>query len=519
MKAELTNLLNTTSAPEVVLSHKGENLTFSVSCFGRRNLDQGFNIFEHINKYWESLTPADQDFIFDLYREISYLFQNVWDRSALTLQLNKKVVALLNFHNFDMVYDWVVLKSDIIIPSTFETEYNHSVDRQGSRDQTYIRSDYTKLITVTLILRSIVPVWGTFIAHTRQETGTIYKELYAFSLLTHSDLLKTESFNKLRVFIDRTVGPHRYNPSSIIDGISSEDYPNWMLALVVIRRLCVGDIRGLDPRANLVTFIHKFITSRMNGTDISADNMVKPKSYDDASSDMDLKLSSLERYKIKHDISIGSIMELMHSLSDLRSVAQRLAFDMTDELFNDSIESAQKLVGKRLLNPQITLMRWIMKPVISPRGIMYLSKDLSDGSNDIIVNALGITQAVLIARGHPFLGLLATSYANIHELDPTVGIIGSKVHIPKDMVAELDKLYPYHRMVGGKKSNQKPVNLVIKAIENMYDDLSMFSWTMSASDLMIESIMGKTNTRRITIPGDIKVQLARLVIEIGKQLW
>jgi hypothetical protein len=90
----------------------------------------------------------------------------------------------------------------------------------------------------------------------------------------------------------------------IIDGVGSEEFVTWITALVFLRRLCVGDIRGLDPKANIVTYIHRFVFQRMRGTDTPAENMVKEKSYIDSGTDMEAKLSSLERYKIKHDIAI-----------------------------------------------------------------------------------------------------------------------------------------------------------------------------------------------------------------------
>ena len=512
MRAEIIGLISATSSPEVKLTHGEESLTFSASCFGRGNFEQEYGVLDYLNLYWETFSEAEQQQIFDIYREIVYLFNSVWDRTDLANALNLAIIKLVNFHDFQRAYDWVVFRSDIAVPSNFEKEYTHSVDRQGSRDQTYIRSDYTKLITLTLILRTMLPVWGEYIFRTRQESGTMYKEYCAFKLLARADNLHSEPFEKLRVYIDRTVGDDKENPSTIISGISSADFTDWMLALVVIRRLSVGDIRGIDPRANMVTYIHKYVTAKMKGSDIAADSMVKEKLYDDGGTDMESKLSSLERYKIKHDISLGEIVELTYILHDPKKVAYSLSMNMTDELLYRSIESARVLMNHDLMDPQVTLLRWIFKPVISPRGIMYLDKEL-------LVQSFGILQAVLWARGHKYLALLSTSHVVKNDDVMCVVNTDSRQRIPKEMQAELDHLYRYFKIIGGKKTGHKPVNLATRAIESTADNFSMFTWVMTADDGLISEAFGNCNTRRIMVPSDIKIRLARLVIELGKRQW
>lgn len=512
MRAEIINLLNSSATPDVRITHGNEEIIFSVSCYGRTSFQQEFSVFDQINLFWLTMTEEEQATIFNTYRDIAILFQSIWDRTTLTIQLNKKVVQLLDLHDFDRVYDWVLFKSPIIIPNSFATEYVYSVDKQGSRERTYIRSDFTKLIALSVILRSVIPVWGEFISYTRRETGTVFKEYYAFQLINHSKILHSEPFETLRTYIEHTVANDRNNSTSIMEGISSEDFPTWILALVSIRRLCIGDIRGLDERANLVTFIHKFITGKMKGTDISADNVVKKKTYDEGGSDPETKLSTLERYKVKHDISIGEIVELEYSVEDMRSVAFRLSSNMTDELLNRCMESSKCLINYRLLDPQIMLLRWVFKPVISPRGMMYLNKIT-------IVKALGVLQAVLWARGYKYLALLSTSYANVVDGELHIANIDSRARITKENMAALDTLYPYNKITGGKKSTQKPTNLAVRTIDTLADNLGMISWMMTADSEMIAEVFAGNSSRRFQITYDIKNILAQLVIELGSRSW
>lgn len=513
MKAEIVGLISVTSGPEVQISHGDEHMNFSASCFGRSNFEQGYDVFDHLNKYWATFDKAEQSHIFNIYRDIAMLFGAVISRTELTIELNKKVIELINFHSFERAYQWIMFEADIAIPSNFDNEYIHSIDRQGSREQTYIRSDYVKLITLALILRTLLPIWGEFIARTRQESGTTFKEYYAFQLLNRADVLKSEPFQKLVVYIERTVGEDKSNPSTIIEGISSEDFSRWMMALVIIRRLSTGDIRGLDARANMVTYIHKYITAKMKGSDLAPDSMVKAKLYDDGGGgDIESKLSSLERYKIKHDISQGEITELEYIISDSKRIAYRLSANMTDELLERSMQSTQILMNHDIIEPQMTILRWIFKKIISPRGIMYLDKRT-------IVIAMGVLQAVLWARGHKYLSLLVTSHILKHDNFIYIGNTDSRQRITKDMQAELDSLYPHFKIIGGKKTGLKPVNLATRSIEMVADNFSMFTWSMTADEELIKEAFGNCNSRRIQVPSDIKLRLARLVIELGNHKW
>ena len=94
------------------------------------------------------------------------------------------------------------------------------------------------------MLRCMIPIWGEYISSTRQETGTRHKEFYAFQLLNNSNISKSVPMVKLCNYVEAIVGPDKYNNVNTLNGISSEDFGYWLLSLVCVRRLCVGDIRG-----------------------------------------------------------------------------------------------------------------------------------------------------------------------------------------------------------------------------------------------------------------------------------
>lgn len=512
MKAEIVNMISASSQLEVKIEHKGEELRFSIASFGRDSFKQGFELFEYSNAWWASMPENHQDYVFDLYKQIRRIFDTAFNRNTLVSQLSQTVAGLINFHSLDKAEHWLTFQSPVIIPEkNFAVEYISSYDKQGSREQTYVRREYVELITLALVLRTMVPIWGEFIGQTRRETGTQFKEYYAFQLLNSSGIVDCHAMHRLRTYIDHNVGDERHNPTNVIDGISSEDFPSWMLALVVIRRLCIGDIRGFDSDANIVTYIYKFITSRTRGNDMSSDNVVKIKDDESGPNGRDT-LSSLERYKIKHSVSLGEIVEMEYSLKDMRNIAFRLSGSMTEELFQQGMESASKLANVPLFEPQITLLRWVLKPVISPQGLVYMDKHT-------LTKCLGVLEAVLWARGHYLLSLAATSFANISEDQMFVSSDNPRTRVSKELSAELDKHYPHFVITGGVKTGQKTNNLAATAIDNLTNNLSMYSWTITANEQKVQAVFGNTNSRRLSLPSDIKTLITKLVIELASRNW
>jgi hypothetical protein len=464
-----------------------------------------------MNQFWASLPAAKQDQIFTIYKEIEYGFDTLYSKNELFEYLQVKVADLIHAHDLDAIQTWVALKSDIQIPAAFEGDYEHSIDNNTSREKTYTRSDYSRLIALSVLLRCMVPVWGEYISNIRQETGTMFKEYNAYQLINKSNIAKCVPMDKLRIYIENIVGDDSFDANNILNGISAEDFGFYLLSLVCIRRLCIGDVRGTNPTANLITFIYKFIIQRIRNSDNNYENVVKEKTFDDRSPDGENKISTLERYKIKTNVSLGEIVELEYSLRNIIDSAHKLSYNLDANILARSLQTSQQLMEERLFDPQMTILRWVFKPVISPKGLMYLPKPM-------VVQALGALEAVLWARGHEYLAILSTSYALINEKEMVISPVDSKMRVPATLTEELDRLYPFSRTSNSKKAGPKEVNLAGKAIDTVTDNLSVFSWRSTADESMLNKVFGNTS-RKMPIKPDIKLDLTKLVIEIGSRTW
>lgn len=509
MKA-VANVLSSMQQPEVSIVHKDEKIQFSINVFGRNSFsDVDYDVFEYINNYWEQLPLHKQDIIFSIYKDIHYGFDNMFNNNDLSEFLSNKIKELLDLHDLNDMKDWITMKTNVIIPNTFTVDYTHSIDNNTSREKTYTHSDYVKLITLSTALKTVIPIWGEYINSVRKETGNDFKEFYAFQLLNKSSIIKSIPMEKLKTYIDHIIENDKSNANNTLNNISSEDYSYWLLALVCIRRLCVGDIRGLDPKTNLITYIYKSIIQKIKNVDSLPETTVKFKLTDDRGSNNDDKTSTLERYKINTDLSPEDIVELEFSISDIPNITRKLSHNASMTMLERSLYTSRKLEKELVLVPQMMLVSWVMKPIISPRGLLYLNKNK-------IVEALAATETILWARNHKYLAILATSYSSVDDDTMLISPVDSKTKIDPDLMMQLEQLYPSVSTIN-KKLNKSP-NFAVQSIDKFISVLVTKSWRATADSSLLQDVFN-TDIKKVPILPDIKNHLARFIIEIGQRNW
>lgn len=503
-----------TSPAEVRISHNGEEVNFSISKFGRDNFQKPeFDVFEQINLFWADLPIGKQNQIFQIYKDIQQAYDSPFDKQALTDFLTMKATELLEYHNLDLVKDWLSFRSVVLIPNTFAEEYVHSIDNNTTRDKTYTRADYKDLISLSLSLRCMIPIWGEYINMTRHDTGNEFKELHAFQIINKSSILHSQPMIKLRTYIEN-VTVDKHTPDNVLRGISSEDFVYWLLSLLCIKRLTIADIRGNSSTSHIMTYVYKFIVQKIQNRDNNFENSYKEKRFDDKGpGNQENKISTLEKYKIKTNISPGEVVELEVSMRDMYNVAGKLTSRITTEQLAISLGTCQVLNNYPLLDPQLLLLSWVFKPAISPQGLLYLPKET-------IVNALGTLESVLWARGHEYLAVLSSCHIVVSDKEMIVSPVDSKMRMPKDIADEIEKLYPFTRPTTSRKqkSLNKSSNITLDAIDNLADSLAMYSWKATAANERLEQVFGSTN-RRFMIKPDIKQYLGKLVVELGNRSW
>lgn len=519
------------SVLEIVVSHDGEEISWEAATLGLTTYPVIFNgvththlvaskrdmivttydPFEQINGYWSQLSAVQVKNIFETYKEIFDAFNYSEDRSSLTFQLYGLVAKLLDQHNLEDVEHWISFRSNVYFGSTtLKTEYIEAPDKRTTREQTYLKEDYVRLVTLSVVLRTMMPVWGAFISTTRDDHGTWFKEYYAFDLMKSSKLITSTAMEKLETYLKFTIATNKVdNYNSILKGISTENFPTWILSLVTVRRLCLGDVRGLENSTTLISTIYGFCINKIKGGENGPNsaNGVKPKTFENKN-DPEKAASRLEGYKIKQDIPPGDIVALEDAVSDPYLVAKQLQPGIPDSLVTDALKSSAVLLTNRIYDGQITLMQWVVSPVINPRGIGYLCKES-------VVRLLAVSQAVLWFRGSKELAGIITAGSIENQNNFNSSGESTYVSIPKNLKEELTRLFPYERRPSLKKKTTKLLNTATISINLVVDLLTANTWRLTLSEKHVLDLHEGKNHRRFPVPKNIRVLLATLVIELA----
>ncbi len=494
---------------QINISHDDEVLYWNISSFNKIAFQSGYDVFKHINQYWAHLPTFKQGKIFSIFHKIKNVFEEVYDTSLLIHSLLPLMKDIFEEHKLEEIKQWMNFHSDILFPYKLDEVYVVSDEKPGSREKTYLKSDYYDLLTMAIALRVMIPIWGEFIYRTKRETGTLFKEFYAFKLLSQTNIIHSNPMEKLRIYVTNNIQTDKPILSSIINGVGTEDYPIWLLSKVLVSRLCVGDISGTNQSSSLVTFIWNYINHKVNNTNTgSYSGMIKSKEFENGDTRDDHSASRLEGYKIKTELPLGDVVILEHYMGDPINVALQLKSTINLELLKHFLDNASVLNTEQLWKPQVTLAQFILKPIMGPRGLIHLNKVQ-------VISAIAIAQTILWESNHKVLACLISAVATDNESETMLSGIDSRARIPKDLMDELNVYYPFNK-VSAQKKKGKVVNTVVGSIDELSQLFSQRDWILTVSDEHAFEVTGRENNRRFSCPHDIKILLAKLILELVK---
>lgn len=500
--------IQTDQMPLAIITHEGERLEWDVSAFNKNSL-ASHAIDKHINVYWGQLPAFQQQKIFELLKRIREIFETVGDTSGLLIALLPPIKQLMAEYDLRRMREWVSLRNDITVPAKIDESYQQTDEKPFTRERTYTRPDYLDLVALSLVLRVMVPIWGEFILRTRKETGTDFKEFHAYALLSQTELVNSDAIQKLKAYIQGNLQDEKPMNNVIVGGISREDYPIWLLANVVVRRLSVGDVRGVEQNTNLVVTIHNDLTQKNNVMGGSSfGELISNKLFEGDDSN-EQGISRMENFKIKAMHSAGEIVAIEHYMSDPFVVAQHLQPGLNPGLLTQFLECTKAIQNSRLWPGQIGLAQWVMAPIIPPRGMYHLDKVYT-------LRAFAVAQTYLWQNGHKVLACLLSAMASDNKDSFQQTSMGSMAKIDREQTEEIEKLFPYST-VSVKRKQTIPLNNAIVAINQLAYDFKAHDWILTVPDAMAAEITGSQHLRRLACPHEIKPMLAKLAIECAKR--
>ena len=192
-------------------------------------------------------------------------------------------------------------------------------------------------------------------------------------------------------------------------------------------------------------------------------------------------------------------------MSDINVIMNQLPVDIDRNLVSDVYHHVSIFKDNPITKQQLTLLSYIFKDIIDPRGLVYIS-------SNSMVNLLAAGFGYLWALDCKYMAVLLVSIvANSDDSVMTINTTVNRTRLSKDIKDELMFYYPYTRVINATTD----ANLAEEAINTLANEIYTLRWESTLpNDILDVAIGGKNNIK--SLPADLKTKLAEMVIKLEK---
>ena len=311
----------------LVIEHNGAELRWKAANYPQPKFSDLPGLFRDLNGYWESLPLDRQQNLFDTYSEMNAALNEIFNTNRLIVKLQTLCVQLYRLMPMDEVYFWLRERSGVVFPTSLCDNYeeNHKPDR------TYLRSEYTGLAMLAISLRAMVPVWLEFLQ--KISANDERKDILACSLIARTSIYSSKEMLKLRTLIKALASDKQIPMSALIGGIGSENLSEWTFAKAVVRRVSIGELSRTDYNVNIVSNVHKYVTSSIEQLERQFGGRINNKyGQSDKDGNSEDNSSNVEALKPKQEVTPGDTEFFSVYASNLLRVAKQADPTLPPEL-------------------------------------------------------------------------------------------------------------------------------------------------------------------------------------------
>ncbi len=503
-------ILNASEKPNelttIRIVHGNESLDWSVSILYRRNNFKDLpSLFLQINAFFASLPPEKQFEIWQIYCQIHEVIKTVAEMSRMKTRIMGLVRDLYKLISLEGITNYIRMYGKIYMPTTTKTEYD---DKPW--EKTYLRDDYYIMAIMSVALNGMVPIFGEYAEVILPQVGNNLKEYHTLGLISKSWLYETPAMERLRVYIEPYAQAEKVSNGAVFKALGSEALPTWLLAKVIVRKVCIGEVTVEDNNCSVISNVYHTIDTSLRSLDRNfwKDGAIIPKTNKSRETEED-NISSAENYKIKQEVSNGDIVMLSVYTENYLGMARKVDPTIPPELVEGFVGILTRMSGMRIEQHHMTLCQWVMSKSLSARAIPSLNKPA-------LLRTMGVTQALLWHWDFKELAALMSAQPVVLADEYSLGNNDYRARVSRDHVAELLERYPYAQRQGGKANagqNDRQNNVAIKAINMLVSEMSKNYWSLNLPQELLPELSRYIVNGDMVLPAEIKNQLARLILE------
>jgi hypothetical protein len=509
--------VNETTANGIKLcgaNHLGEELIIPTNGYSATKIAHAAHMWDECNAFMATLPEEDQDKLFQLYKSAHTTITDAFDIDETQHALSLVVTDIFNIITEKDILQFITRPGNLVFPPDLKTDYDtKDTWADNYEERTYLKPEYTHLVSLTMGFRFLVPIWGHYLQLTSLHSGNDFKEETAAYLIDNSRIVTWQGYERLLRYIQYTAGEIGSSLSLVMSGLSSTEIPNYLASLTIVRRLSTTPITYRSDSDHIVKTIYNFVrqtTDRLNKGLSAKVDAKRPRGelFEDDNS------SVLDKHRQSQDVSDGILMIAEIYTENPRTMVEKLLPDkVSDKLLKDCITRANKLVAENpeyITDMHLSITAWMFKGTISPDSFRTLSVS---GAQP---RCIGVAQAVLIESGFERLGMLLTAAPVCLDTHPEYVTAYANNRITKKIANALGSLYPYYRRSTRKVDQDKVVNIATVAIDTIVETLNQYGWRSPTKwEKRYDAYL---SGEQLIVGPDIKNELGRLILFLNDGL-
>lgn len=485
------------------MTHRGEHLVWSVSEYDRSKFNNLNGLFDEINAFWEQCRKETQDAIWSCFKEIYHDLNMIEEPSQLQKTLTEKVTQIYELMPYEDVRRWSFLYGNIQIPSNIKKEYNAGDLKQ----RTYLRDDYYDLVVFSIALKPMLPIFGEYLFRIKPVIGTNFKEKMALNLLSRSSMVKSAPWQRLCDYIDASIENETLASSAILGGLGTAELPGWLLSKAIVRRVVIGEAGVVNDNSSIISNVHHSVTANLRSMDRNFNGRVNDKNRPRGDGEED-NMSYAETYKVKQQISDGDLGILSVYTEQVKDMVERVDPTIDHAKLDACYKAVMDNAYINISQHHLTLTQWVLSQAQPLRGIPSVNKPA-------LLRSIAATQALLWHWGFHELALLMLAEEVIGDDPSLIASIEDPKNLSADMVNRLVEIYPHYQRLGSTNQRPRKVNVGCRAIDALVREMTKTDWRLNGPQPLLDTTTGISGDRVMTIPPNMRFQLAELLIHLA----
>lgn len=495
----------------ISVSHGPDTIYLSAGSYHSAAIINRDELFKETNEFLASIPADSQDKLWDVYVRVRDLLSTEDLNSSFFVrsEIERAVCDIYKVITYQVLRDYVD-GAHIQIPADVSDRFEEYSERgRNYRERTYIKSDYIDMVALALGLRFVVPVWGVYVQIVAGVNGNAYKESEAMKLIEKAGLGEWPPYIRMNEYIEASVDKDT-TMTMVMAGLSSEEVPRLLMAMALVRKISIGPLSTTSERDSLARSLFNYVTFthlRMDGRFQSVTGIVHAKRHRNLDKGDEDNSSVWDDMAQTTEITEGDRQVIDVYSEGVENILKRTKCDVAIA----RVQQCISICSRRELRPiepfQKAMIYWVIRS-ISPEAREILMKTTG-------FRLMGIAQAVLDHWGFHELALLISAEEYISEDGDVFMPSEPRNKITKQQLEVLDAQYPYYRQETKRPDPGKRNNVAVTAIDMVVDWMSGRAWKPHAPRDLVERIPMLPQLGHFYISGDIKRQLADMVIHVN----